>query len=137
MKLKENLNDMEQAIPEIELYETDRADEFDNSVKRFVKKKKFVKLPDLLDSLDDEVRAGVFGDDVWFHEDTPMPYDVYKKRLPNPDANAGKSNGFRVIYAVISEHRFVLFASVYYKKEVTSVSEEYVRAIIEGFILNE
>lgn len=93
-------------------------------------------MPDLLDGLEVEVRSGVFGDDVWFHENSPIPYDVYKKRLPNPDNNAGKSNGFRVIYAVMSDQKFVLFATVYYKKEVTSVKEEYIRALIEGFLLN-
>jgi mRNA-degrading endonuclease RelE of RelBE toxin-antitoxin system len=127
---------MEQNIPEIEIFETDTTDEFDKSVKRFIKKKKFVSLPDLLENLEEDVRTGIFGDDIWFHEDTPIAYDVYKKRLPNPDNNVGKSNGFRVIYAVMSEHKFVLFATVYYKKEVTSVKEEYIRALIEGFILN-
>jgi mRNA-degrading endonuclease RelE of RelBE toxin-antitoxin system len=127
---------MDQNIPEIELFESDTTDEFDKDVKRFIKKKKFVSLPDLLVNLDDDVRSGVFGDDVWFHDETPISYDVYKKRLPNPDNNEGKSNGFRVIYAVMSEHRFVLFATVYYKKEVTKVKEEYIRALIEGYILN-
>ncbi|MDR0903132.1 MAG: hypothetical protein LBM59_00685 [Ruminococcus sp.] len=126
-----------QNIPEIELFETENTDEFDKEVKRFVKKKKFVALPDMLEVLADEVRAGVFGDNVWFHDETPTPYDVYKKRLPNPDNNDGKSNGFRVIYAVMAEHKFVLFASVYYKKEVTEIKERYVRALIEGFILND
>jgi mRNA-degrading endonuclease RelE of RelBE toxin-antitoxin system len=127
---------MDQNIPEIELFESDTTDEFDKEVKRFIKKKKFVTLPDLLEDLDDDVRSGIFGDDVWFHDDTPIPYDVYKKRLPNPDNKEGKSNGFRVIYAVMSEHKFVLFATVYYKKEVTKIKEEYIRALIEGYILN-
>ena len=70
------------------------------------------------------------------HRDEPTPYDVYKLRLPNPDANVGKSDGYRVIYMVVTENKVVVFLTMYYKKEDAAVSDNYINGLIDGYFLN-
>jgi hypothetical protein len=55
-------------------------------------------------------------------------------RLPNPDTGAGKSNGYRVLYAVAVEHKLVVILTVYYKKEVTTIRDSEIRGMIDSFV---
>ena len=82
----------------VEVYEIEQELDFTKRVKRFVKKKKFLSLPAQIRELKEKLQCGEFEGDKIIHRDKPTPYDVYKLRLPNPDTNAGKSDGYRVIY---------------------------------------
>jgi hypothetical protein len=64
----------------------------------------------------------------------PTRIEVYKLRLPNPDTNAGKSNGYRVIYAIAVEHKLVVILTVYYKKETDTISDDEIRGMLNAFI---
>jgi hypothetical protein len=55
-------------------------------------------------------------------------------RLPNPDTGAGKSNGYRVLYAVAVEHKLVVILTVYYKKEVATIRDSAIRGMIDSFV---
>ena len=46
----------------------------------------------------------------------------------------GKSNGYRVIYAVAIERKLVTILSVYYKKETATVSDHDIRLMLNSFI---
>lgn len=63
-------------------------------------------------------------------------YEVYKVRLPNPDAQRGKSGGFRVIYYVQLADK-VLLLIIYSKTQTDDIPVERLREIIENFEIEE
>jgi mRNA-degrading endonuclease RelE of RelBE toxin-antitoxin system len=54
---------------------------------------------------------------------------VYKVRLPNRDAQRGKSGGYRVIYYIRTPKRIVLL-TVYSKSDRSDTSADDIQAII-------
>ena len=121
---------------QIDFFEVQPLDEFKKRVERLTKKKRFLSLPNQIGDLFDAFRKGEFEGDRIKRVEAPIAYDVYKLRLPNPDANAGKSNGYRVIYLVVTEVRIVVFLTIYYKKEEADVSDQYIDGLIDGCILD-
>ena len=101
-----------------------------------VRKKRFLSLPAQIKDLTEKFSRGEFEGDRITHSDFPTPHDVYKLRLPNPDAGVGKSNGYRVIYTVVTEFKLVVFLTIYYKKEDEAVSDAYVNGLIDGYFLH-
>jgi mRNA-degrading endonuclease RelE of RelBE toxin-antitoxin system len=120
----------------IELYEIELLDDFKSEARRLTKKKNFKTLPDQIDELIDKIERGEFEGDKITHRNSPTPYDVYKLRLPNLDTGAGKSNGYRIIYMVVTEVKVVVFVTIYYKKEQANVSDKYITGLIDGYFLN-
>jgi len=116
-------------------YEIEKIAEFKKAVERFENKKRFKKLPDQVIELVEQVSKGEFAGSHTKHSDTPTPYDVYKLRLPNPDANASKRDGYRVYYMVVTETKIVVFLVIYYKKETPTVSDTYINGLIDGYFL--
>ena len=119
-----------------EIFEIKYHSEFDKKVQRFIVKKNFKKLPDQIEELVDEFEKGNFSGDRITHKDLPAPHDVYKVRLPVHDINVGKSNGYRVVYIVVTEVKIVVFLTIYYKKEQPTVSNTYINGLIDGYFLN-
>jgi hypothetical protein len=78
---------------EIEFYEIRAIDEFRKEVERLTKKKRFLSLSMQVNELFEKFKLGQIDGERIRHLETPVVCDVYKLRLPNPDANAGKSNG--------------------------------------------
>ncbi len=56
-------------------------------------------------------------------------FTVYKARLPNRDAQRGKSGGYRVIYFVKTSERVVLI-EMYSKSDQDLISNDEIVAII-------
>ena len=119
----------------IDYYEISEQKEFLKNVHRLVKKKRFVSLPGQLMDLEEALSRGEFSGELLSHGDEPEPYDLYKLRLPNPDANAGKSDGYRVIYLVVTEEKIVVLLTIYYKKEQEDVTDTYVMGLIDGYFM--
>jgi mRNA-degrading endonuclease RelE of RelBE toxin-antitoxin system len=114
-------------------YEVERIAEFDKTENRLTKKKRFFSLPCQVDELEEKVKNGEFDGTHMTHSENPEPHDVYKLRLPNPDANASKRDGYRVYYMVVTEKKIVVFLVVYYKKETPTVSDTYIQGLIDGY----
>ena len=119
---------------EIPNFEVDLTDAFDKSVKHFIKKKKYTKLPDQLEELITELENGHFTGDILTQNINPE-YTLYKKRLPNKDTKSGASNGYRVIYIVAYDKRAVGLLDIYYKKEDEALSERYIQGLVDGFLM--
>jgi len=77
----------------IDFYEVQETSDFSKRFDRLTKKKRFFSLPAQIEELFVAFRKGEFDGEQIKHAESPVAYDVYKLRLPNPDANAGKSNG--------------------------------------------
>lgn len=120
----------------IEAFQIEYHKDFEKEFERLAVKKKFKKLPDQIIEIVSEFEHGKFSGDKIAHSDFPIPHDVYKMRLPNPDANVGKSNGYRVIYMVVMETKTVIIFIIYYKKEQPTVSDTYINGLIDGYFLN-
>ena len=120
---------------ELQAYTVEETEVFDKSVVRFVKKKKFKKLPDQIENLVNDLEQGNFSGDLITRHNAPPPYEVYKKRLPNEDTQTGASGGYRVIYLVATQNRVVGLLEIYYKKEIESLPDAYIQGLIDGFLL--
>lgn len=59
-------------------------------------------------------------------------YTAYKTRLPNPDAQKGKSGGYRVVYYIKKADRVILLV-VYSKTDQIDISPEEIRELIDEF----
>jgi len=117
------------------LYEIDATKDFDKEVERFVRKKKFRKLPAQIAELSLELSQGKFDGTPIKEASNPIEYVEYKLRMPNEDTKSGKSNGYRVIYAVMQEEKLVLLVMIYYKKEKETLPQEYIDGLIFGYLL--
>ena len=116
-------------------YTVEETEDFDKSVVRFIKKKKFKKLPDQIEELVNELEQGNFSGDLLTRHDSPPQYEVYKKRLPNEDTNTGVLDGYRVIYLVATQNKVVGLLAIYYKKETEALPDNYIQGLIDGFLL--
>jgi len=119
-----------------DVYEVKPDIDFEKNFMRLIKKKRFKTLSSQIKELSDKLKRGEFEGDKITHKNEPASYDVYKLRLPNPDANVGKSDGYRVIYMVVTEAKIVVLLMIYYKKEQPTVSDTYINGLIDGYFLH-
>jgi len=119
----------------VDVFEVVQTDDFKAEIKRFVKKKKFINLPNQIKELVGNLKAGDFPGVVIRRVDSPVKHQIYKLRLPNKDTHDGKSNGYRIYYSVMLDDELVLLVTIYYKKETESVSENFIDGLIEGYLL--
>jgi mRNA-degrading endonuclease RelE of RelBE toxin-antitoxin system len=61
---------------------------------------------------------------------TNVGYTAYKARLPNRDAQRGKSGGYRVIYYIKTAQRVILI-DIYSKSDQVDISPDEIRRLIE------
>ena len=123
-------------MKKIDVYEIDQHSQMDEDVSRFVRKKKFLSLPAQLKALEGSLSEGDFPGELISRRKKPVPHEIYKLRLPNPDTKVGKSSGYRVFYVVVMEQRIVVFLTIYYKKEDEAVTDAYVEGLINGYFLD-
>jgi len=120
----------------IEFYEVKERPDFNKNFMRLVKKKRFFSLPEQIKDLKEKFEGGEFEGDKMARRELPVPHEIYKVRLPNPDTNVGKSDGYRVIYMVVVENKIVVLLTMYYKKEDATVSDVYINGLIDGYFMN-
>jgi len=127
-------------VKNVKAFKVEFGGDFEKQIRRLVRKKRFTGLPDQIDEIIENFEKGNFtgdfdGDEIMRVED-PIPYRVFKLRMPNPDTDAGKSNGYRLIYLMVSEDSLVVLLAIYYKKEIAEVSDNYVRDLADGYFLS-
>ena len=115
----------------VDSYAVDSTEKFDGQVSRFINRKRFKKLPSQIKELRDSLRKGDFPGTIIRTSVEPVLHDVYKLRLPIPDINAGKSNGYRLLYLVAADVGLAVFMAIYYKKELPAVSDAYIDGLVE------
>jgi mRNA-degrading endonuclease RelE of RelBE toxin-antitoxin system len=59
-------------------------------------------------------------------------YTAYKTRLPNRDAQRGKSGGYRVIYYLRVRNRVILL-TIYAKTELVDITPDEIRRMIDAY----
>ena len=117
-------------------YEVKFISEFDKNIKRFIRKKRFYTLPEQIEELEKLLEKGEFPGTRITQNNKPKPHEIYKLRLPNPDTKSGKSDGYRLFYIVITEHRIIVFLTIYYKKEDETITDAYINGLVEGLFID-
>lgn len=101
-------------------------DNFEREIKRL--KKKFPSIKKLVAELASELESfEIIGDRI-----PNVEYEVYKARLPNPDAQKGKSGGFRVVYYLKTQEKIILI-TIYSKSDQADIPIEIIIQLIEEF----
>ena len=110
---------------------------FKADVKFYLKKRRFSKINDDIDTVTVELEQGnLLGDRL---EDINVPENiaVYKVRIANSSTNVGKSHGFRLIYYVVIEGKIYLIA-IYSKKDDNRVpSDKQIELLIKAVLQEE
>ena len=60
----------------------------------------------------------------------PSNEDIYKLRIPNPDAGKGLSGGFRVIYYVVRDIQYIDLLVIYSKLEIDNIAQSEILKIL-------
>jgi mRNA-degrading endonuclease RelE of RelBE toxin-antitoxin system len=127
-------------VKDVKIFKVDIGGDFPKQFRRLARKKKFGTLPDQIDEIIENFEKGNFTGDFDGEEilrtEGPTPYSIYKLRMPNPDADAGKSNGYRLIYLIVSGDNLVVLLAIYYKKEIAAVSDNYIKDLADGYFLS-
>lgn len=106
-----------------------RSKKFDADIDYYIRKKKYKKILDDIESVLPDLEAGnlvgVKLEDIKIPEGTA----VYKVRIANSSANVGKSNGFRLIYYLaIGDEIYLL--TIYSKKDDERIPNDEQIALI-------
>ena len=105
---------------------------FRQDIEYYIRKKKYFKIKDDITPIVEELKKGhLVGDEL---QDISVRGRTFKVRAANTSANRGKSNGFRIIYYVVSEDNKAYLLTIYSKKDDSRVvvDTEIVRYIKEN-----
>ncbi|MBQ6296448.1 MAG: hypothetical protein IJK81_01910 [Selenomonadaceae bacterium] len=110
---------------------------FKADIKFYLKKKKFSKINDDIDTVTGELEQGNFVGDKLEGLNLPENTAAYKVRVANSSTNVGKSHGFRIIYYVVIEEKIYL-VTIYSKKDDARVpSDKQIELLIKAILQEE
>ena len=106
---------------------------FEQDVNFYIRKKKYLKIKEDIKSVTDKLEHGLLvGDEL---EDIVSNGRTFKVRVANSSANLGKSNGFRLIYYVVTEEGDIYLLTIYSKKDdVRILTATEIRELIRQYI---
>lgn len=109
---------------------------FQEDIEYYIKKKKFTKIDDDLETIISSLEKGeLLGDDINGLKIKSLNH-TYKVRVANSNTNVGKSNGYRLIYYVVKDDKEIYLLTVYYKKEDKDIPNKLqIAAIINQYCL--
>ena len=104
--------------------------QFEKDVSFYLKKKRYMKIVIDINELVDELQKGNLVGDEIPRLRLPDQENVFKVRVANTSINAGKSNGFRVIYYVVKNDKEIYLLTVYSKKDNENISDKEIIGLI-------
>lgn len=115
------------------MYEIIPTKHFQDDVKYYVKKRRFLHIGDDIKAVSDELQKGNFLGDEIPNLKIEADGHTYKVRVANTDTNVGKSNGYRIIYYAVKDDREIYLLTIYYKKDDIRIptSKELVALVAE------
>lgn len=103
-------------------------------IKYYVRKRKFKKILDDINSILPDLEAGNIIGDKLSGFNLPEGAALYKVRIANTSANVGKSNGFRLIYYLaIGDEIYLL--TIYSKKDDERIPNDAQIAMLVNNVL--
>lgn len=110
---------------------------FEDDIKYYLKKKRFKKINDDVNTVIVELEKGNLVGNRLEGLDIPENIAAYKVRIANSSINVGKSNGFRLIYYVVIDEK-VYLVSIYSKKDDGRVpSDKTIELLIKAVLEEE
>ena len=110
---------------------------FESDVKYYLKKKRFKKINDDINTVTSELEQGNLVGDRLDNLYIPANIAAYKVRIANSSINVGKSNGFRLIYYVVIDEK-VYLVSIYSKKDDARIpSDKAIELLIKAVLEDE
>ena len=106
---------------------------FKQDVKLYIRKKKYLKIREDIKSVTDKLEHGLLvGDEL---QDIVANGRTFKVRIANSSAKVGKSNGFRLIYYVVTEEGDIYLLTIYSKKDDDKVlTDDEIRELIRQYV---
>jgi len=95
--------------------------DFEDSVKFYRNKKHYKNIEDDIAPVVEQIKAGDFVGDEIPNLSLSNGEHTYKVRIACKDINAGKSNGYRMIYYAVNEANVVYLLDIYLKKDNSRV----------------
>ena len=110
-------------------YTIDYSEKFKNQLKQLRKKYPNCgnKIKECIEQLEDGILLGEPYDELGL----PANEDVYKVRIANPDARKGVRGGFRIIYYVVRDDKYIDLLVIYSKLEVDNVTQAEILEILK------
>lgn len=112
-------------------YDVTETEQFEKDLKFYVKKRKCYNLINEIRDLKEKLREGVFvGDEI---PDLSLPdgENSYKVRMVDADHDIGKRGGFRLIYYVIKNDKYIFLLTIYSKKDKKNILPNEIRTLIK------
>ena len=110
---------------------------FKADVKFYLKKKKYTKINDDIETVTVELEKGNLVGDRLEGLNLPENTAAYKVLIANSSTNVGKSHGFRMIYYVVIEEK-VYHMSIYSKKDDSRIlSDRQIELMIRDVLTDE
>lgn len=110
---------------------------FKADIKFYLKKKKFSKINDDVETVTVELEQGNLVGDKLDDLNLPANTAAYKVRVANSSTNVGKSHGFRIIYYVVIDEKIYL-VSIYSKKDDSRIpSDKQIELLIKAILQEE
>ncbi len=107
---------------------------FQNDVRFYVRKKKFLKIDADIKTVTDELEQGNLVGDKMDGLNLPVNTAAYKVRVANSSTNVGKSHGFRIIYYVVIDEKIYLVTIYSKKDDIRIVSDKQIEQLIKILI---
>jgi mRNA-degrading endonuclease RelE of RelBE toxin-antitoxin system len=127
-------------VNNIEVYQIEPYEDFNRQAQYYVKKRKYRHLPKQIQDLTENLIIGNFDSSTTpplLHSDIPMPYDVYKMRMANPDAGEGKSGGYRIIYMIKTVDKVIVLLTIYTKSDKDNISDKEIAFLVDGYFMSQ
>ena len=110
---------------------------FKADIKFYLRKKKFSKINDDVETVTVELEQGNLVGDKLEGFNLPENTAAYKVRVANSSTNVDKSHGFRLIYYVVIEEKIYL-VTIYSKKDDIRVpSDKQIELLIKAILQEE
>lgn len=99
------------------MYEIIPTLKFKSDIEYYIRKRRFINITDDIDPIVEELKCGNFIGDPITEVVSKSGSRAYKVRAVNSNTNAGKSNGYRLIYYAVSAEQTIYLLTIYYKKD--------------------
>ena len=109
-------------------YTIDYSTKFKKQLKQL--KKKYPRCGGIIQSYIERLEQGELLGDPYDGLGLPPNEDIYKLRIPNPDAGKGSSGGFRVIYYVVRDNQYIDLLVIYSKLEIDNIAQSEILKIL-------
>lgn len=128
----------EQEVVQEAVYAINVTPKFEEDIKYYRRKKKYVNIMDDLEEIISNLQKGIFEGDVIPGLGLKSGNSTYKVRAANTNAGVGKSNGYRLLYYVVKNDKEIYLLTVYSKKDGDRIaSNSKIIELVNRLVIDE